>query len=141
MPFSGPLEDRILIQELNAEYSDAVSRREAAAFGATWAEDAGWLLPWLGEAKGRDTIVVVWLEQIANYPFYNFAAQVGALAVDGDRAAGRVWSTERVMNRAGVSGTVIGRYDDLYIKHDGRWLFARRAFEPLHGMEALVMDG
>lgn len=140
MPFSGPLEDRILIQELNADYADAVSRRDAPAFSAVWAEDAGWLLPWLGEAKGRDTIIVVWLEQMANYPFYNFAGQVGAIAVDGDRATGRVWSTEQVMNRAGVSGTVIGRYDDDYVKLGGRWYFSRRAFEPLHGMDAIVME-
>lgn len=140
MPFSGPFEDRVLIQELNADYADAVSLRDADRFGATWAEDSGWLLPWLDEIRGRDAIIAAWVEQLANYPFYNFAAQAGAIGVVGDSAIGRIWSTEVVMNRNGISGTIIGRFDDDYVKQGGRWYFARRVFEPLHGMDAIVRE-
>ena len=48
MPFSGPLDDRQLISELIADYRDAVNQRDDVAWGATWAEDAVWSLPFLG---------------------------------------------------------------------------------------------
>lgn len=140
MTFSGPLEDRIAIQELNATYGDAVSRRDKDAFGATWAEDAVWHLPWLDPVQGRETIVNLWVEQIANYPFHNFSGYVGALEIEGDRARGRVWTSELVENVKGQGGRVTGRYDDEYVKRDGRWYFARKTFTPLHGMDSIVSD-
>lgn len=138
MAFTGPLEDRQLIQELNACYGDAVSRRDKNGFAATWAEDGKWKLPWLDEIAGRDAIVEVWLGQMANYPFHNFSFYMGAIEVDGDRATGRVWTSELVENIRGQSGRVTGRYDDEYVRRDGRWLYARKVFTPLHGMESIV---
>lgn len=138
MAFTGPAIDRQLIQELNAAYGDAVSRRDAADFAATWAEDAVWHLPWLDPVQGRDVIVSLWLEQMANYPFHNFSFYMGAIEVDGDRARGRVWTSELVINVKGQEGRVTGRYDDDYVRRDGRWLYARKAFTPLHGMDSIV---
>ncbi|RME64541.1 MAG: nuclear transport factor 2 family protein [Alphaproteobacteria bacterium] len=138
MGFSGPLEDRVAIRELNAAYGDAVSRRDKDDFAATWASDAIWHLPWLDPVEGRDAIVSLWLEQIANYPFHNYSGMVGQLAVTGARASGRVWTSELVENIMGKSGRVTGRYDDDYVKGDGRWYFARRVFTPLHGMDSIV---
>ncbi len=138
MSFSGPLEDRIAIQELNASYGDAVSRRDKDDFAATWAEDGRWKLPNIDEVTGRAVIVELWLSQMANYPFHNFSGYVGALEINGDRATGRVWTSELVENIKGVSGRVTGRYDDEYVKRDGRWYFARKVFTPLHGLDAIV---
>lgn len=138
MVFSGPLEDRIAIQELNATYGDAVCRRDKDAFGETWATDGIWHLPWGEPVHGRDAIVTFWLEQMANYPFHNFSGYVGALEIKGDRAAGRVWTSELVENIRGVGGRVTGRYDDEYVKRNGRWYYARKTFTPLHGMDAIV---
>jgi uncharacterized protein (TIGR02246 family) len=138
MPFTGSLADRQLIQELNATYGDAVSRRDEAAFAATWAEDAVWHLPWLDPVEGRDAIVALWLAQMANYPFHNFSFYMGTIEVDGDRATGRKWTTELVVNARGESGRVTGRYDDDYVRRDGDWLYARKVFTPLHGMETII---
>jgi len=45
MPFTGPFEDRLAIHELVASYGDAVTRRDADAWIANWAEDCVWKLP------------------------------------------------------------------------------------------------
>jgi len=45
MSFSGPAEDRLAIRELIEAYADAVTRNDATAWIATWAEDSIWSLP------------------------------------------------------------------------------------------------
>jgi uncharacterized protein (TIGR02246 family) len=140
MAFRGPLEDRIAIQELVAEYGDAVSRRDKAGFAATWAEDGVWHLPWLEPVTGRDAIADVWEGQIANYPFHNFRGYMGSIEIDGRRATGRLWTSEIVVNLHGASGTVTGLYEDEFVKQGDRWLFARKSFQPLHGMDSIIAD-
>ncbi len=140
MGFTGPLEDRIAIQELNATYGDAVSMRDKDGFGHCFATDATWHLPWREPVHGRDAIVELWVEQIANYPFLNFSGFVGALEINGDRASGRLWTREVVADEAGLSSQVTGRYDHEYIKRDGRWYYFNKTFTPLHGMENIVTD-
>lgn len=136
--FSGTLEDRIAIYELNAAYGDAVCRRDKEDFGATWAEDGIWHLPWGEPVRGREAIKSFWVEQIRNYPFHNFSSYTGALQVEGQRASGRVWTSERVQNIKGKEGVVTGRYDDEYVKIEGCWYYAAKTFTPLHGMDAIV---
>lgn len=138
MAFIGPLEDRILVQELVATYGDAVSRRDKAGFAATWAEDGEWLLPWLEPVRGRTKIADVWEGQIANYPFHNFSGYLGHLILDGATGTGRLWTSELVVNLRGENARVTGLYDDEFVKAGGRWLFARKKFTPLHGMDVIV---
>ncbi|MEA3299622.1 MAG: nuclear transport factor 2 family protein [Pseudomonadota bacterium] len=140
MGFSGPLEDRIAIQELNAAYGDAVCRKDRDGFAACFAEDAIWHLPWREPVHGREAIVALWLDQIANYPFLNYAGFLGALEVNGDKASGRVWTRELVAGESGPATQVTGRYDHQYVKRDGRWYFHHKAFNPLHGMDSIVTD-
>lgn len=142
MSFAGPLEDRIAIQELNASYGDAVCRKDADDFAGCFAEDATWHLPWCEPVHGRDAIVTLWKEQIANYPFLNYAGFLGALEVNGDHATGRVWTREVVaaQETTGPSSQVTGRYDHEYVKRGGRWYFHQKKFNPLHGMDSIVTD-
>lgn len=138
MAFYGPLEDRIAIQELVAEYGDAVSRRNKIDFANTWDLEGVWHLPWLEPVSGRDAIAEVWEGQIANYPFHNFSGYLGSIEIDGNRARGRLWTSELVANSRGESGVVTGLYDDEFVKRGNRWLFAKKVFTPLHGMDSIV---
>ena len=45
MAFSGSTEDRLAIHELVMSYGDAVTRKDAQAWGETWAENAAWRIP------------------------------------------------------------------------------------------------
>lgn len=141
MPFTGPLEDRIAIQELVAEYGDAVSRRDKAGFAGTWAENAEWRLPWLEPVHGRKAIADVWEAQMSNYPFHNFRGYLGSIEIQGDRATGRLWTSELVQNVHGKSGVVTGLYEDEFVKRNGKWYFSKKQFTPLHGMDSIVSTG
>ena len=124
--FSGPLEDRIAIGELHGSYCDAVLRNDPDDWGALWADDATWML--MGtEVSGREAIVGLWNGAMAGFDAVSFLGALGQLAVEGDRATGR-YQTHEILVEKGETRIAGGRYDDDYIRQDGRWLFQRRAF-------------
>ena len=50
----------------------------------------------------------------------------------GDRAGGRWYLTEYTCDQEGNTATVLGAYDDKYVKRDGQWLFAERVYQILY---------
>jgi uncharacterized protein (TIGR02246 family) len=136
MPFSGPLADRELIRELIADYCDAVNQRDEIAWGATWTEDGVWSLPFLGieSIAGKASIVAAWRQGMALFSFAHMMAEAGRIDVEGDRAVVRCYTAEvTVAADSGVERRPCGRYDDVCVKRDGKWLFLSRTFEVLHG--------
>jgi ketosteroid isomerase-like protein len=134
MPFTGPAEDRLAIRELLETYADAVTRRDAAAWGDTWAEDAEWSLPdypEIGTTKGRAAIVAMWVEAMKAYPGIMFEAWPGSIEVTGDRATMRSYTAE-VYDQDTVTLRDRGVYEDTCVKVDGRWVFASRSFRNIH---------
>jgi ketosteroid isomerase-like protein len=132
MAFTGPIDDQLAIRALNDAYCDAVFRRDPADWGMNWAEDARWQL--MGDMiEGRAKIVTVWEGAMANFAFVAFFAQMGALSIDGDRAEGTVYTHEVLENADGSISRPVGRYDDVYARINGRWLFAERRYSFLKG--------
>lgn len=134
MAFIGPFEDRVAIHELVAAYGDAVTRNDAAAWGALWAEDGAWSLPMvpgMERIEGRAAIVAAWIEAMKDFPFQVNIQTSGAIEVNGDRATGRTYTSERVKDTEGKAAVWTNRYTDEYVKRDGRWLFKSRTLEIL----------
>ena len=134
MPFTGPAEDRQAIRELLETYADAVTRRDAEAWGATWAEDAEWSLPdypGIGTTKGRPAIVAMWIEAMKAYPGIMFEAWPGSIEVSGDSATMRSYTAE-VYDQDGTTMRDRGVYEDTCVKIAGRWLFSSRSFRNIH---------
>ncbi|MGN6495956.1 MAG: nuclear transport factor 2 family protein [Tsuneonella sp.] len=125
--FSGPIEDRLAIRELNDSYCDAVLRVDAQDWGKCWADDAQWSL--MGTTvEGREAIVQMWSGAMKSFASVSFLGITCAVEVDGDRATGRVQTHEILALPDGGSRVVGGRYDDQYVKRDGTWLYASRRF-------------
>jgi len=121
------LNDRAAIADLIAAYGDAVSRRDAGAWGATWASDASWSL--MGhEVSGRDAIVTLWLGAMAQFDAVSFVTAPGPISVAGDTATARCQTHEVLRANDGSIRQVAGCYEDSFVRHDGHWLFARRVF-------------
>jgi len=134
MSFTGPAEDRLALRELLDTYADAVTRHDAEAWGATWAEDAEWSLPdypELGTTRGRPAIVAMWIEAMKHYPGIMFEAWPGSMEIDGDRAVMRSYTSE-VYDQDGATKRDRGVYEDVCVKIDGRWLFSSRSFRNIH---------
>jgi uncharacterized protein (TIGR02246 family) len=148
MSFVGPVEDRLAIRELIESYADAVTRRDAEAWAATWAEDSRWLMPALDASfEGKATIVSSWVGMMAEYhgpadrPWaFSFVSVLGGLRVDGDRATVRSYSIEAFADAAGKTTHLKGQYDDVVVRRDGRWLFQERVWRlmPLEDAAAFL---
>ena len=103
------------------------SRRDADAWGATWASDATWSL--MGhEVAGRDAIVALWLGAMAQFDAVSFVTAVGPIAITGDTASVRCQTHEVLRTIDGTVRSVAGIYDDSFVRQGGEWLFARRVF-------------
>jgi len=127
MAFSGPTEDRLAIRELVDSYGDAVCRRDADAWTATWAPQGRWLIR--GDCiVGHAALRTRWLAAMAAYRFAAFSGYPGAIAVDGDAARLRVQTTEWLVPVEGSARLQHGNYEDLLVRLDGRWLFTQRSF-------------
>lgn len=129
---SGPTDDRLAIRELVESYNDAVMRFDAEAWAANWTDDAAWSLPGMGEVTGKDTFVPMWQGAMSAFSFVGFFASAGPIVVDGDTAHGTWYQQEFLHGKDGSKRNVTGRYEDDYVKRDGRWFFARRVYSVLN---------
>jgi uncharacterized protein (TIGR02246 family) len=137
MTFTGPLEDRLAIRELLEAYADAVTRNDAADWGALWADDSVWSLPdypQYPDTIGKSAIVEMWVTAMADFPGIMFQAWPGSITVEGARAVVRSWTSE-VYDKDGKVHRDRGRYEDICVKQDGRWLFQTRSFQNIHRQE------
>ena len=138
MPFTGPFEDRLAIRELLETYADAVTRHDAEAWGATWAEDGVWSMPDYPEfptQHGRAAIVGLWVEAMKHYPGIMFEAWPGSIEVDGETARVRSYTSE-IYDQGDTTLRDRGVYEDVCVKRDGRWLFQSRTFRNIHRQQA-----
>ncbi len=133
---SGPLEDRLAIRELVESYNDAVMRFDGDAWKSNWTEDATWVLAGMGEFTGIDSIFPVWKGAMDGFSFVGFFASAGPIVVDGDSATGTWYQQEFLHQKDGAKRKVTGRYDDEYVRRDGRWFFSKRVYEVLNAEES-----
>ncbi|MEN3976851.1 nuclear transport factor 2 family protein [Emcibacter sp. SYSU 3D8] len=135
MAFEGPVDDRLAIHELVAAYADAVTCNDAQAWSALWAEDGVWELsaiPGMEHVVGRDAIVKAWRAAMDSLPPMVATSMLGAVTINGDTATGRAYPREFIIWPDGKTRTDTGRYDDTYVKREGRWLFLSRTYTSLH---------
>jgi ketosteroid isomerase-like protein len=125
------MDDHYQLHDLVARYSDAVSRRDEAAFSATWAADARWQLPGMPETQGRDNIVALWLGVMDRFPFVLQRMNNGTVEIDGNTGSGRWYLSEHIGAEDGSVMVNIGVYQDRYIRADSGWVFSERHFSML----------
>ncbi len=128
---SGPLEDRLAIRELVESYNDAVMRFDGEAWAANWTDDGTWDTG-QGELTGKDTFYPAWQQAMAGFSFVGFFASAGPIIVEGDTAHGTWYQQEFLHQKEGGKMNITGRYEDDYVKQNGRWFFAKRIYKILH---------
>ncbi|GLR68597.1 hypothetical protein GCM10010909_32780 [Acidocella aquatica] len=141
--FTGPIEDRLAIRELVEAYGDAVTRADKQAWEQNWTEDAVWTLnlPGLEKVEGRKAIVELWVQAMAGYEFVLMSSSPGAIQVEGNHATGRFYTSEVARTKDGTTQRVSGRYEDEYVKQEGRWYIHRRTFKVLYTQDVTEKAG
>ena len=126
----GPIEDRLAIRELVESYNDAVMRFDGEAWQSNWTDDATWSLPGR-EVQGKANFFPMWQESMSAFSFVGFFASAGPIIITGDTAKGTWYQQEFLHLEAGGKMNVTGRYEDEYVKKDGRWFFTKRVYSIL----------
>lgn len=135
---SNTVEDEIALRNLMSRYVDAVHRRDADAWGATWDENATWNL--MGnDVTGKAAIVGLWQQMMAGFEFALMLPSSGLFTVDGDQASGHWYLQEFTRDAQGNGGSIVSRYVDTYSRRDGQWLYQSRVYEIIyHGTQELA---
>ena len=127
MVFTGPLSDRIEIRERMESYTDAIAMNDPVLWAANWTEDCVWKVAGF-TAEGKNKAVALWKQMMSGFSIVIFSGSLGSLTVEGDKATSRSHTVEELWSTTGEVRRLQGRYDDQFVRIDGRWLFSVRDY-------------
>ena len=130
MPFTGPLEDRLLIRELYDRYTDSCWRADRDEWLSCFAEGARWTTH-LFDCSGKDELRATWDRISADWANVAYHSEIGSIEVSGETAKARSYAREIVDLKTRGIVKPAARYEDDLIRQDGAWLFASRTYYPL----------
>lgn len=129
MPDLQLVADRVEIEALRAEFTDAVMMRDPARIAALFTDDGVLRMPdvpleSIGPAIARDS------ERLQGaWDFFVQSSHSGAVELDGDSASGRTYVHELARLTDGREGVNYGVYHDRYRRTENGWRFAERTYE------------
>lgn len=124
------LADRIEIDALRSEYTDAGTMRDLGRLAGLFTEDAVWRIPSAGiELSTRDGIRSNLERMQQVWEFFVQNTHPGAVQVDGDTATGRVFVEEIGRMRDGSSHRNRAIFHDTYRRTADGWKFSERVYE------------
>jgi ketosteroid isomerase-like protein len=122
--------DRVEIEALRAEFTDAGMMRDYDRFAALFTVDGVWEMPHINvRFAGRQEIreAIERLQKLWNYFVQN--VHPGAVELNGDTATGRTYVNEFGHMRDGSSQLNYSLYHDRYERTRAGWRFAERVYE------------
>jgi ketosteroid isomerase-like protein len=122
--------DRVQIEALRSEFTDAVMMHDYDRVAALFAEDGVVRIPEAGaEAVGRAAIRAGVERMQAMWEFFVQAVHPGTIRLDGDVASGRTFLSEFGRMRDGSSHRNYGVYHDRYRRTPDGWRFTERTYD------------
>ena len=131
-PASLSLATDLALRHLLSTYSDAVNRRDLAAWGNTWAMEGSWDTGRPKPTVGRANIVAALSKIVSRFEWLVHVEPQALFEIDEEAGTGvgRVTVQEHYRRSDGVSGTLLGTYHDEYVRTPGgSWIFASRRLE------------
>jgi ketosteroid isomerase-like protein len=122
--------DRVEIEALRGEYTDAVMMRDFDRVASLFTQDGAWRVPYIDtELVGREEIRagIERLQGLWEYFVQN--PHPGTIRVEGDTATGRSYVSELGHMRDGSSQVNYSLYHDRYERTPDGWKFAERVYE------------
>ena len=122
--------DRVEIEALRGEFTDAAMMRDRARLASLFTPDGALRMPNVPvEQVGREQIRAGGEELQALWEFFVQTTHPGMIQLDGDTATGRAYIQELVRLRDGRQGLNYAIYHDRYQRTGEGWKFAERVYE------------
>ncbi|HEY2791055.1 MAG TPA: nuclear transport factor 2 family protein [Micromonosporaceae bacterium] len=140
--------DRVQIEALSGEFTDAAMMRDRPRMAALFTPDGALRMPNVPvDLVGREQIRAIGEQLQAQWDVFVQTTHPGTIRIDGDEATGRAYIQELVRTRNGHEGQNFAIYHDRFRRTEDGWRFAERVYEvryldttPLAGA-APVSDG
>jgi ketosteroid isomerase-like protein len=122
--------DRLEIEALAGEFSDAIMMGDYDRFASLFTHDAAVRMPYINvELTGREQLRAGIERMQSQLAYFVQTNHPGTITVDGDTAAGRVYVCELIGFRNGGSELNYAVYHDRYERTPDGWKFAERVYE------------
>jgi ketosteroid isomerase-like protein len=122
--------DRVEIEALRGEFTDAGMMHDYDRFAALFTEDGAWRIPEVPvEFVGRRDIRSGIERSQELWDYFVQTVHPGTILLRGDMATGRAWVCEFGRMRDGSSHLNYGVYHDSYQRTADGWKFAGREYE------------
>jgi ketosteroid isomerase-like protein len=122
--------DRVEIEALRGEFTDAVMMRDRTRLASLFTPDGVLRMPNVPtEQVGPEEIRVGGERLQARWEIFVQTTHPGTIQLDGDTATGRAYLHELVRTRDGAEGSNYAVYHDRYQRTPEGWKFAERVYE------------
>ena len=122
--------DRLEIEDLRAQFTDASMMRDWDRFASLFTEDGAWRMPHIKEELVSRETIRTGVERLrGTWEYFVQSIHQGTVEVDGDTAAGRSYVSEFGHFRDGRSNLNYSIYHDRYRRTADGWKFAERVYE------------
>lgn len=135
-PTDAELLDEVAIRRLHARYGDVVTQRAWPALHELFVPGCPVELD-LGEGRRVDTVAPGGIasfigDAVERFSFFEFVILNATVAVDGDRASGRLYMAELRQDAASQRwSTAFGLYRDDFDRSEVGWRYAHRRYSSL----------
>ena len=122
--------DRVEIEALRGEFTDAAMMRDRARLASLFTPDGALRMPNVPvELTGREQIRAGGERLQDQWEFFVQTTHPGTIQLDGDTATGRAYIQELARTRDGRQGLNYAIYHDRYQRTPDGWKFAERVYE------------
>ncbi|MFJ3307583.1 YybH family protein [Streptomyces sp. NPDC086549] len=122
--------DRVEIEALRGEFTDAGMMHDHDRFASLFTHDGAWRMPHIpAEFVGRGEIRAAIERLQDHWEYFVQTVHPGTIRIEGDTAAGRAHVTEFGRMRDGSSHLNHSLYHDRYRRTPSGWKFTERVYE------------
>jgi ketosteroid isomerase-like protein len=121
--------DRVEIEALRAEFTDASMMHDWDRFASLFTEDGAWRMPHIDEELVTREEIRAGVERLRSlWDYFVQNAHPGTIQLDGDTAAGRAYIEEfgRIRGESFLNYSI---YHDRYRRTPDGWKFVERTYE------------